>query len=485
MEYTDKITGEKKNINILYKFSVHDDFGRDIIVFKEKDMTKLAYIHPIEESIEIINDVEKIKEACMRTLNYFFEQDKEEKDNKISPLKNVSINKRPNKIPTLKLFPLDLMIEQKMTVSSKKITKYKSIIMEEQNKINNIRTKDESGEIDQKIDKTIEEYCNGQIPNSLRQNLKQKLNTILEKQINDSKTIKSENEELLKNEQEEFEKNLDEVRKIYNNSDKIENIVQRITSVLELTQYCQKQLNKQSNISMEQEELIEKYEELERKRLSYLHELKNYSYIKENSELKKHENKKYTSLISKIEDLDIKISEIRNRENSIISHSIFSSEEICNVLSFERKLRESLDYAKNQMNMQNRIEKKLQNPTDHDKDNAMMNIIVNEEKKKDSALYRTVTKIKSSKMSKNVVNKLKNCKLVKNNLVISIQNLKMSDIKAATGKTFNFIKNSKLGTNKLSKKISGFVSRKAIKIKKFRNNINSMTNDLENANKRR
>ena len=58
-------------------------------------------------------------------------------------------------------------------------------------------------------------------------------------------------------------------------------------------------------------------------------------------------------------------------------------------------------------------------------------------------------------------------------------------IKTATGKTFNFIKNSKLGTNKLSKKISGFVSRKTIKIKKFRNNINSMTNDLENANKRR
>lgn len=456
MEYTDKITGEKKNINILYKFSVHDDFGRDIIVFKEKDMTKLAYIHPIEESIEIINDVEKIKEACMRTLNNL--------------IKNVSI---------------DTMIEQKMTVSSKKITKYKSIIMEEQNKINNIRTKDESGEIDQKIDKTIEEYCNGQIPNSLRQNLKQKLNTILEKQINDSKTIKSENEQLLKSEQEQFETNLAEVRKIYNNSDAIENIRKRITSVLELTQYCQKQLNKQSNISMEQEELIEKYEELERKRLSYLHELKNYSYIKSNSELKKHENKKNEALEIKIEDLTKKIEEIKNKDTSVIDNSIFSNHEIRYGLLFERALRESLDYAKNQMNMQNRIEKKIQNPTDHDKDNAMMNIIVNEEKKKDSALYRTVTKIKSSKISKNVVNKLKNCKLVKNNLVISIQNLKMSDIKAATGKTFNFIKNSKLGTNKLSKKISGFVSRKAIKIKKFRNNINSMTNDLENANKRR
>ena len=283
MEYTDKITGEKKNINILYKFSVHDDFGRDIIVFKEKDMTKLAYIHPIEESIEIINDVEKIKEACMRTLNNL--------------IKNVSI---------------DTMIEQKMTVSSKKITKYKSIIMEEQNKINNIRTKDESGEIDQKIDKTIEEYCNGQIPNSLRQNLKQKLNTILEKQINDSKTIKSENEQLLKSEQEQFETNLAEVRKIYNNSDAIENIRKRITSVLELTQYCQKQLNKQSNISMEQEELIEKYEELERKRLSYLHELKNYSYIKSNSELKKYENKKNEALEIKIEDLTKKVEEMRN-----------------------------------------------------------------------------------------------------------------------------------------------------------------------------
>ncbi len=456
MEYTDKITGEKKNINILYKFSVHDDFGRDIIVFKEKDMTKLAYIHPIEESIEIINDVEKIKEACMRTLNNL--------------IKNVSI---------------DTMIEQKMTISSKKITKYKSIIMEEQNKINNIRTKDESGEIDQKIDKTIEEYCNGQIPNSLRQNLKQKLNTILEKQINDSKTIKSENEQLLKSEQEQFETNLAEVRKIYNNSDAIENIRKRITSVLELTQYCQKQLNKQSNISMEQEELIEKYEELERKRLSYLHELKNYSYIKSNSELKKHENKKNEALEIKIEDLTKKVEEIKNKDTSVIDNSIFSNHEIRYGLLFERALRESLDYAKNQMNMQNRIEKKLQNPTDHDKDNAMMNIIVNEEKKKDSALYRTVTKIKSSKISKNVVNKLKNCKLVKNNLVISIQNLKMSDIKAATGKTFNFIKNSKLGTNKLSKKISGFVNRKAIKIKKFRNNINSMTNDLENANKRR
>ena len=385
----------------------------------------------------------------------------------------------------IKNVSIDTMIEQKMTVSSKKITKYKSIIMEEQNKINNIRTKDESGEIDQKIDKTIEEYCNGQIPNSLRQNLKQKLNTILEKQINDSKTIKSENEQLLKSEQEQFETNLAEVRKIYNNSDAIENIRKRITSVLELTQYCQKQLNKQSNISMEQEELIEKYEELERKRLSYLHELKNYSYIKSNSELKKYENKKNEALEIKIEDLTKKVEEIKNKDTSVIDNSIFSNHEIRYGLLFERALRESLDYAKNQMNMQNRIEKKLQNPTDHDKGNAMMNIIVNEEKKKDSALYRTVTKIKSSKISKNVVNKLKNCKLVKNNLVISIQNLKMSDIKAATGKTFNFIKNSKLGTNKLSKKISGFVSRKAIKIKKFRNNINSMTNDLENANKRR
>ena len=456
MEYIDRYNGQKMDIDILHKFPVHDDFGRDIVAFRKNNMIKLAYIHPAEGSIETINDIEKIKEACIRTLG------------------NLSKN-----------VPVDTMIEQNMIVSSKNITKYKSRIMEEQNVINSIRYKQETGEIDQDIDKTIQKYCDGQVPDSLRQTLKQKIDTMLENKIADSKKIKSENEKLLNNEQKMFEMGLNEVRTFYDKSNKVENIRQRIVSVLELTQYCQKQLNKQSNIKLNQEEQIEKYEKLERKRLSYLHELKNYSYIKSKTELKSHENRKYEKLESRINDLTLKIAEIENKDASVINNSIFSNHEIRYGLLLERALRESLNYVEKQINMQNKIGQKLQDRTVRSEDNLMMNIIVNEENKKDSTLYRIADKIKSSKIKKNALNRLKNCKLVKNNLVIGIQNLTFKDIKSKSNKVFSVIKNSKLGTNKLSTKISGFISRRAFKINKFRNSINSMTDDLENANKRK
>ena len=456
MKYTIKNSDKEVDIDILYKFSIHEDFGRDIIAFKEKDTIKMAYIHPTEENIEMINDIEPIKEGCTRALDKL--------------LKNTS---------------LDTLIEQKMIISSRNISKYKSEILEEQDTIDFIENKEKNGEIDEKIDQVIQKYNAGQVPQSLKQIIKQKINTILEKKIEDSCAKKEEVKELLKIEQDKLETNLNELRKFNNNIHAAENIGKRIIKVVELAQYCQKQLNKNSSININKETLIEEYEKLERKRLSYLYESMNYNYIKSNTELKKFENKKYEILKSKIDEVTTKISEIENQDATVINNSILSNPKIREGLLFERALRDTTAYVKDRINMQNKIEQRLNDKTKKHQDNVIMNMMIDEENKKDSKLYRTKKQIVSSRISMNAVNKLKNCKLVKNNLVIGIQNLTFQDIKTTVNKAFNYIKNSKIGTNKLSKKIGGFISRRAFKIKKFNSNISSMTSDLENANKRR
>lgn len=461
MKYTEKNSGKEINIKILYKFSVHNDFGRDMIVFKEGDTIKLAYIYPIEESIEVVDDVEKIKEACIRSIQSLNSRYSLKSDQK-NPLINTSI-------------------EQEMIISSRKITKYRSKIAENANNISSLSNTE-------KIEQIIKKHFDGEIPNSI----KQKIENVIQKTIADKEEENNKNKKLLAYEQERSGKKLNKMREFFDNQNKDGNIERRIASLLELTQYCQNKLNSTLNMDNDQRNILEKYEKLKRKKLAYDSEYEKYFYISFETELKEFENKKYIGLKSKIDEINRKINEISNQYPTIISNSIFSNEDVCKLLLFEKKFRESSDYVKRQIEHQNKIQQKIKelgiipeyNQDDHLK-KIMMNKIIDEEKKKDSALYRTTNKIKSSKITKSVVNKLKNCKLVKNNLVIGIQNLTLDDVKKTVGKPFNFIKNTKLCTNKLSTKIGGFIGRRAFKIKKFRNNINSMTNDLENANKRR
>lgn len=280
---------------------------------------------------------------------------------------------------------------------------------------------------------------------------------------------KTQEEIKLKLEQEKYD---EKVSTMGTNNKQLDEILKKIQLYLGIIQCTNSMIEQKNKLSYDQQDILNQYETLQRKQLSYAYKIEKYEDLLNDSNIiqadKKVYKKIYDTIISKKIKLDEQLQTITTLNSTLISKSIYSNQQICDLLLLEKKCSETNDYLEkflkrkffkesiiNEKKQEQQRYRDIQRKNIEDNDKEMF-----EQNVKETSLEAI---IKSEKKSNSKIGKVKT--------------------KIRTTKLYQKIKKSKFAQGELAIAIKESITNGKIKINSFRQDMNDFMNFAENQNK--
>lgn len=280
---------------------------------------------------------------------------------------------------------------------------------------------------------------------------------------------KTQEEIKLKLEQEKYD---EKVSTMGTNNKQLDEILKKIQLYLGIIQCTNSMIEQKNKLSYDQQDILNQYETLQRKQLSYAYKIEKYEDLLNDSNIiqadKKVYKKIYDTIISKKIKLDEQLQTITTLNSTLISKSIYSNQQICDLLLLEKKCSETNDY----------LEKFL-------KRKIFKESIINE-KKQEQQRYRDIQRKNIEDNDKEMFEQ--NVKETSLEAIIKSEKKSNSKIgkvktKIRTTKLYQKIKKSKFAQGELAIAIKESITNGKIKINSFRQDMNDFMNFAENQNK--
>ena len=354
--FRDAKTGEEAIYEVLHIFESKDVLGRNIVLIESKESMQLAYVR--DDKIEIIENIDELNLKCKNLL----EKIKDECDidialqtnTEVASRKITSLNSEIRRIDS-ELFPLEIEKENLENEEKEHYEKKNMIIR----KLGETYSGANFDTLRRIVDSKFDELEQTKDIKRRKQELDDKL---YESKYHEKRLSQEEIEHYLGREKTRLASSINSMPENYNSITKMNKdnaILLQVMQCVENLKSRESQKNDATKLTSEQLQQLNRYESLKGKCLSYKYKVKYYDELEKNGiRLTKIEDKMCEMLHKKIDSLEHEIQLFEGKSRNLISRSIYSNQDMCNLLVFDKACRETEKYMKKQLDKKNRIEKK-------------------------------------------------------------------------------------------------------------------------------